>query len=190
VLAELAGGHADHSWVRRLRELARPVLLILDDFSARHRMSRSSITGAKRAAAVLSSRLSIHGVDHALAAPGITTREPRSHDAAVVLGMSPRGCGRTQQVDDVRDVVIGQANMGRSDSRTHGGSHGCRGVLVGAPGAPQDVRVWGDEPQRRVGKPVEPLDGEPGSIDGRSGVPVGVAAARGPGPEGSDSVLQ
>ncbi len=35
VLAELAGGHADHSWARRLRELARPALLILDDFGMR-----------------------------------------------------------------------------------------------------------------------------------------------------------
>lgn len=35
VLAELAGGHADHSWTRRLRELARPPLLILDDFGMR-----------------------------------------------------------------------------------------------------------------------------------------------------------
>jgi DNA replication protein DnaC len=35
VLAELAGGHADHSWARRLRELARPHLLILDDFGMR-----------------------------------------------------------------------------------------------------------------------------------------------------------
>ena len=35
VLAELAGGHADHSWSRRLRELARPALLVLDDFGMR-----------------------------------------------------------------------------------------------------------------------------------------------------------
>jgi DNA replication protein DnaC len=35
ILAELAGGHADHSWARRLRELARPALLILDDFGMR-----------------------------------------------------------------------------------------------------------------------------------------------------------
>ncbi|AEA25441.1 IstB domain protein ATP-binding protein [Pseudonocardia dioxanivorans CB1190] len=35
VLAELAGGHADHSWARRLRELARPAVLILDDFGMR-----------------------------------------------------------------------------------------------------------------------------------------------------------
>jgi len=35
VLAELAGGHIDHSWTRRLRELARPALLILDDFGMR-----------------------------------------------------------------------------------------------------------------------------------------------------------
>jgi DNA replication protein DnaC len=35
VLTELAGGHADHTWVRRLRELARPHLLILDDFGMR-----------------------------------------------------------------------------------------------------------------------------------------------------------
>jgi DNA replication protein DnaC len=35
VLAELAGGHADRSWERRLRELARPPVLILDDFGMR-----------------------------------------------------------------------------------------------------------------------------------------------------------
>ena len=35
ILAELAGGHADHSWTRRLRELARPAVLILDDFGLR-----------------------------------------------------------------------------------------------------------------------------------------------------------
>jgi len=35
VLADLAGGHADHTWPRRLAELARPTLLILDDFAMR-----------------------------------------------------------------------------------------------------------------------------------------------------------
>jgi DNA replication protein DnaC len=35
VLADLAGGHADRSWVKRLGELARPALLILDDFAMR-----------------------------------------------------------------------------------------------------------------------------------------------------------
>jgi DNA replication protein DnaC len=30
VLADLAGGHADRSWTKRLAELARPALLILD----------------------------------------------------------------------------------------------------------------------------------------------------------------
>jgi DNA replication protein DnaC len=35
VLAELAGGRADHSWDKRLRELTRPPLLILDDFGMR-----------------------------------------------------------------------------------------------------------------------------------------------------------
>jgi DNA replication protein DnaC len=34
-LAHLAGGHADRTWDRRLRELARPQLLILDDFLLR-----------------------------------------------------------------------------------------------------------------------------------------------------------
>ncbi|MCC5582151.1 ATP-binding protein [Microtetraspora sp. AC03309] len=34
-LAELAGGHADRSWARRLAELARPAVLILDDFVMR-----------------------------------------------------------------------------------------------------------------------------------------------------------
>ena len=35
VLAELAGGHADGTWTRRLRELARPAVLVLDDFAMR-----------------------------------------------------------------------------------------------------------------------------------------------------------
>ncbi|WP_145014084.1 IS21-like element helper ATPase IstB [Mycobacterium marseillense] len=35
LLATLAGGHADHSWDKRLRELVRPALLILDDFAMR-----------------------------------------------------------------------------------------------------------------------------------------------------------
>lgn len=36
VLADLAGGHADHTWQRRLREYTRPAVLILDDFAMRH----------------------------------------------------------------------------------------------------------------------------------------------------------
>jgi DNA replication protein DnaC len=35
VLATLAGGHADRTWDKRLRELARPPVLILDDFGMR-----------------------------------------------------------------------------------------------------------------------------------------------------------
>ena len=35
VLAHLAGGHADRSWDKRLRELIRPAVLILDDFGLR-----------------------------------------------------------------------------------------------------------------------------------------------------------
>ncbi|MFQ6200083.1 IS21-like element helper ATPase IstB [Streptomyces sp. NPDC000405] len=35
VLADLAGGHADRTWERRLRELVRPDVLILDDFAMR-----------------------------------------------------------------------------------------------------------------------------------------------------------
>jgi DNA replication protein DnaC len=35
VLATLAGGHADHSWDKRLAELTRPAVLILDDFGMR-----------------------------------------------------------------------------------------------------------------------------------------------------------
>jgi DNA replication protein DnaC len=35
VLAHLAGGHADRTWPRRLAELTRPALLILDDFAIR-----------------------------------------------------------------------------------------------------------------------------------------------------------
>jgi DNA replication protein DnaC len=34
-LADLAGGHADRTWPRRLAELARPDVLILDDFAMR-----------------------------------------------------------------------------------------------------------------------------------------------------------
>src|SRR5689334_24058743 len=34
-LAELAGGHADGTWTRRLRELTRPAVLVLDDFAMR-----------------------------------------------------------------------------------------------------------------------------------------------------------
>jgi DNA replication protein DnaC len=35
LLADLAGGHADHTWDRRLREYTRPAALILDDFAMR-----------------------------------------------------------------------------------------------------------------------------------------------------------
>jgi len=35
VLATLAGGHADRSWDKRLSELTRPAVLILDDFAIR-----------------------------------------------------------------------------------------------------------------------------------------------------------
>ncbi|GAA3085213.1 IS21-like element ISMt2 family helper ATPase IstB [Streptomyces olivoverticillatus] len=35
VLADLASGHADRTWDRRLRELVRPDVLILDDFAMR-----------------------------------------------------------------------------------------------------------------------------------------------------------
>jgi DNA replication protein DnaC len=35
ILTDLAGGHADNTWPRRLGELARPALLILDDFAMR-----------------------------------------------------------------------------------------------------------------------------------------------------------
>lgn len=34
-LADLAGGHADHTWTKRLKELAKPALLILDDWAMR-----------------------------------------------------------------------------------------------------------------------------------------------------------
>ncbi|MFF8392577.1 ATP-binding protein [Streptomyces sp. NPDC016172] len=33
--AELAGGHPDRTWDKRMRELIRPDLLILDDFAMR-----------------------------------------------------------------------------------------------------------------------------------------------------------
>ena len=35
LLADLAGGHADRSWDKRLREYTRPGVLILDDFAMR-----------------------------------------------------------------------------------------------------------------------------------------------------------
>lgn len=35
LLADLAGGHADHTWDKRLREYTRPTVLILDDFAMR-----------------------------------------------------------------------------------------------------------------------------------------------------------
>ncbi|MFF3327806.1 ATP-binding protein [Streptomyces sp. NPDC002889] len=35
VLADLAGGHADRTWEKRVRELVRPDVLILDDFAMR-----------------------------------------------------------------------------------------------------------------------------------------------------------
>ncbi|MEV8022919.1 ATP-binding protein [Streptomyces sp. NPDC086554] len=35
ILADLAGGHADRSWEKRIRELIRPDVLILDDFAMR-----------------------------------------------------------------------------------------------------------------------------------------------------------
>ena len=35
LLATLAGGHADRTWDKRLRELVRPALLVLDDFAMR-----------------------------------------------------------------------------------------------------------------------------------------------------------
>jgi DNA replication protein DnaC len=34
-LAHLAGGHADRTWDKRLRELSRPAVLVLDDFAIR-----------------------------------------------------------------------------------------------------------------------------------------------------------
>lgn len=34
-LADLAGGHADHTWDKRLREYTHPAVLILDDFAIR-----------------------------------------------------------------------------------------------------------------------------------------------------------
>ena len=42
ILAELAGGHADGTWGRRLRELARPAVLILDDFGMRELTARQA----------------------------------------------------------------------------------------------------------------------------------------------------
>ena len=42
VLADLAGGHADGTWGRRLRELAQPTVLILDDFAMRELTARQA----------------------------------------------------------------------------------------------------------------------------------------------------
>ncbi|AVV46661.1 IS21-like element helper ATPase IstB [Streptomyces sp. ID05-04B] len=44
ILAELAGGHADRTWDKRMRELIRPDLLILDDFAMRQ-LSASQADG-------------------------------------------------------------------------------------------------------------------------------------------------
>ena len=41
-LADLAGGHADRTWPKRLAELARPDLLILDDFAMRELTAAAS----------------------------------------------------------------------------------------------------------------------------------------------------
>lgn len=35
ILADLTGGHADRTWEKRIRELVRPDVLILDDFAMR-----------------------------------------------------------------------------------------------------------------------------------------------------------
>ena len=35
LLADLAGGHADHTWETRLRRWSRPAVLVLDDFAMR-----------------------------------------------------------------------------------------------------------------------------------------------------------
>lgn len=42
ILADLAGGHADGTWAKRLRELARPAVLILDDFGMRELSPRQA----------------------------------------------------------------------------------------------------------------------------------------------------
>lgn len=42
ILADLAGGHADGTWTKRLRELARPPVLILDDFGMRELTARQA----------------------------------------------------------------------------------------------------------------------------------------------------
>jgi DNA replication protein DnaC len=64
ILADLAGGHADRTWEKRIRELVRPDVLILDDFAMRQlsaaqaddlyelvseRQGRSLITTSNRA---------------------------------------------------------------------------------------------------------------------------------------------
>lgn len=42
VLADLAGGHADDTWGRRLHELSRPPVLILDNFGTREPTARQA----------------------------------------------------------------------------------------------------------------------------------------------------
>ncbi|MFD5013809.1 ATP-binding protein [Streptomyces chartreusis] len=64
ILAELAGGHADRTWNRRMREIVRPDLLLFGDFAMRQmtvpqaddlydliseRQSRSAIITSNRA---------------------------------------------------------------------------------------------------------------------------------------------
>ncbi|WCE02357.1 ATP-binding protein [Streptomyces sp. HUAS 31] len=61
ILADLAGGHADRTWEKRVRELVRPDVLIFDDFAMRqlsaaqaddlqeaHRQDQIGKTGGRR----------------------------------------------------------------------------------------------------------------------------------------------
>jgi len=117
-LAHLAGGHADHSWNSRLRKLANPALLILDDFAMREltsgqaddlyeliteRTGRSTILTANRAPAdwyplfpnpVIAESLldRLINTSHVLLMDGPSYRlvcvRPRSAASGVMLGAS------------------------------------------------------------------------------------------------------
>ena len=73
VLADLAGGHADRTWDKRLREYTRPGLLILDDFAMRELTGTQAddlYDYADHAVMPTAPRLSGHRPWSAPAAPG------------------------------------------------------------------------------------------------------------------------
>ncbi|MFF7791279.1 ATP-binding protein [Streptomyces sp. NPDC007991] len=78
ILAKLAGGHADRTWDKRIRELIRPDLLILDDFA----MRQLTAPQADDLYELVSERQA-NASDHSAATPA----PPRS--ASVLTGTTP-----------------------------------------------------------------------------------------------------